>query len=181
MLHAASWIFYNYLFSFSLSIQITPFSSIMTTQSSRLFFLLLTLASVAFLCHSLAIHRDDTLNGDMGQNDLPRERTIRRAEVNQKNVSCTRHKTQVNVSLPGCEPELVNIRRCSGSCISQNLINLDHYPAIKTIEYQCCTGIEYEIKVRKVNFTCEGSKEKVEHRLFLATVTKCGCQDESEL
>ena len=71
----------------------------------------------------------------------------------------------------GCEPTYTRMKVCSGICPSHTLMQLE--PPFTNVSCSCCAASSWNIKPRRLNFTCNGVTE--EHRIFLPIAVKCGC------
>ena len=69
-----------------------------------------------------------------------------------------------------CEAEF-KVAICSGVSYSSNYFTSRTPP--KEVYSTCCSGVEYRVKPRKVNYRCESGRI-VTKRVFIPNPTKCG-------
>lgn len=86
---------------------------------------------------------------------------------------CKRHNVDIVVPYEGCEPVTTTIKMCGGICSSYVAATLNAPNTLSRCT--CCQPSEYQIKVKKLMFKCDGYEELQEKRVFLPRVRQCGC------
>lgn len=102
---------------------------------------------------------------------------LNRTRRSSSHPSCYRSTEIIDVHYEGCESGQMVIDVCKGSCGSNSIHSLIE-PYKKRI-CNCCSAVEYKIKLKKIMLRCGPRLEFKEKRVYYPKIAKgrrgCGC------
>lgn len=111
---------------------------------------------------------------------LQQSQYLNRTRRSSSTPSCYRDTEVIPVHYEGCETAMIPIDVCKGSCGSHSIHSL--VKPYKMSTCNCCKGVGYKIKLKKIMFRCGPQRIFEEKKVYYPKLLKrrgkgCGCRE----